>query len=352
MERARSLRVSRSLLSAAALLLLGSAWYCVGARPRLVWPTPNRAYVEFGSRESFVQPAESGTVESGLFGCFRNSGTRFHEGIDLKPVSRDNSGEALDRIFAVMDGDIVYLNDVPGNSRYGRYVVVEHTNLNPAVYTLYAHLSEVSTSLRTGMAIEAGTLIGRMGRSSGGYVIPRRRAHLHFEIGLMLSDRFQRWYDSKNYDEPNRHGPWNGLNMVGFDPLEFFQDFRKGAVHQPADHIGRLPTAFTVRVNTSVIPDFIRRYPILAARPPKDDKVSAWEIDFTGFGVPKRWRPISRSRQSTAGTEKSFELVGVDGDALEKCGCREVIRHRSDHSAIGPEAMRIIEILFGENLTE
>ena len=335
-----------------APLLLVSAQFSAGERLRLMWPTPNRAFVESDAAESYVQPSESGTVESGLYGCFRNSGSRFHEGIDLKPVSRDRKGEALDPIFAVMDGEVVHVNDVPNNSRYGRYIVVEHTDLNPAVYTLYAHLSEVSPTVGTGMSIEAGTVMGRMGRSASGYTIPKQRAHLHFEMGLMLSDEFQRWYDLEGFEEPNRHGLWNGLNLVGFDPLEFFKDFRKGSIHQPVDHISRLPTAFTVRIATSVVPDFIRRYPILVTRPLQDDRLAAWEIEFTGFGIPKQWRPISTSRPSAGKKEKSLELVSVKEEVLERCQCREVILLRKNGYTLGNGAMRIIEILFARNLLE
>ncbi|AWT60578.1 MAG: hypothetical protein DF168_01793 [Candidatus Moanabacter tarae] len=333
-------------------LLILSAQISVGERVRLKWPTPNRAFLESNPAASYVQPSESGTFESGLYGCFRNSGLRFHEGIDLKPVLKDGRGQALDPIFAVMDGEVVHVNDIPGNSRYGRYIVVEHTNLNPAVYTLYAHLSEVSPVVEIGMTLEAGAVIGRMGHSSGGYTIPSQRAHLHFEMGLMLSGNFQKWYDLQNFKEQNYHGPWNGLNLVGFDPLEFFGNFKNGVVRQPFDHIVRLPTAFTVKINTSEVPDFIQRYPALATLPFQDRTLTAWEIEFSGFGIPKLWRPILDGASPIGEKEGSFKLVSVKKEFLKGSLCREVILQCKDGYMLGNGAIRLIEILFASQLLE
>ena len=340
------------LILIATHLLVLSAQISVGERLRLVWPTPNRAFLESNPVASYVQPSESGTLASGLYGCFRNSGSRFHEGIDLKPVLKDGRGEGLDPIFVVMDGEVVHVNDIPGNSRYGRYIVVEHTNLNPAVYTLYAHLSEVSPVVEIGMTLESGTVIGRMGHSSGGYTIPSQRAHLHFEMGLMLSGKFQKWYDLQAFEEQNHHGPWNGLNLVGFDPLEFFVNFKNGVVRQPFDHIVRLPTAFTVKINTSVVPDFIQRYPALATRPFQDGTLTGWEVEFSGFGIPKLWRPVSAEAPPIGEKGKSFELVNVKKEFLKGSLCREVILQRKNEYILGNGAIRLIEILFASELLE
>src|ERR1700687_3809946 len=48
--------------------------------------------------------------------------TRFHEGIDIKPVHRDANGEPLDEVRAIADGKVVHTNFVPGYSNYGKYI--------------------------------------------------------------------------------------------------------------------------------------------------------------------------------------------------------------------------------------
>jgi hypothetical protein len=50
--------------------------------------------------------------------------TRFHEGIDIRPLRRDPHGEPLDEVRAVGDGKVVHTNLVPGYSNYGKYIVI------------------------------------------------------------------------------------------------------------------------------------------------------------------------------------------------------------------------------------
>ena len=66
-----------------------------------------------------------------------------------------------------------------------------------------------------------GKVLGVMGHSSTNETaIPKERAHLHFEVGLLLSEKFQAWYDAEedNRGTPNQHGIFNGQNLMGFDP--------------------------------------------------------------------------------------------------------------------------------------
>src|ERR1700730_18210458 len=46
--------------------------------------------------------------------------TRFHEGIDIRPVHRDDNGEPRDEVRAIADGKVVYTSAVPGHSNYGK----------------------------------------------------------------------------------------------------------------------------------------------------------------------------------------------------------------------------------------
>src|SRR5450432_3876335 len=85
--------------------LLGASVSVVwGQRIDISWPTPNRAWEEGKSYESWVQPTVSGEPESGLFGCIRSGGNQFHEGLDIRPIGRDAHGEPTDKIMAAMDG--------------------------------------------------------------------------------------------------------------------------------------------------------------------------------------------------------------------------------------------------------
>ena len=188
----------------------------------IVWPMPSKGFALSQPPETFLQPTAGGKPLSGAFGDVRNNGYRFHEGIDIRPERRDRRGEALDDIYAAMDGVVSCVNRLPGNSGYGRYVVLTHTDEVVAVYTLYAHMSEIDASLRRGDRVSAGARLGRMGRSAQ-YAIGKAQSHLHFEIGLASSMNFDKWYyASKKFKTKNRFGNYNGINLTGFDPLAFF----------------------------------------------------------------------------------------------------------------------------------
>mgnify|MGYP003889612835 CR=1 FL=1 len=71
---------------------------------------------------------------------------------------------------------------------------MEHNSLTPSLYSLYAHLDTISPNLAIGSKVTIAQVIGKMGNSSSGYRIPLERSHLHFEMGLRLTNKFQNWY--------------------------------------------------------------------------------------------------------------------------------------------------------------
>ena len=153
---------------------------CAGAtsvraadRFELVWPTPNTAWSQGKPSSQWLQHAGNGDPASGCFGGVRSGGTHFHEGIDIRPAARDRRGEPLDNVLAAMPGVVRYINSTAGDSSYGRYVVVEHPSMTPAVHTLYAHLSAID--VKPDSKVKRGQTIGRSGQTglAGG-------DHLHF----------------------------------------------------------------------------------------------------------------------------------------------------------------------------
>lgn len=332
----------RSLL----LVLASVATVVFAAEPlRLVWPTPNPAWAQGKPIEAYVQHAGSGEAESGTFGSVRSGGQQFHEGIDLKSISRDRHGEPRDSVFAAMDGVVRYVNPVAGDSSYGRYIVLEHPQHAPAVYTLYAHLVRIAAGLRSGDRVAAGQTLGVMGHTAG-RPIPRARAHLHFEIGLVVTRDFQEWYDRGKFGSRNEHGSWNGMNLIGIDPLGVFNDWRAGRVRTMPDVFARMAPVVRVRIATQRFPDFVVRYPSLLTRPPALGPVGGWEIAFNSTGVPFAWTPLTPAE--TAGLPRNQPYIVSVNAALERREPAKTLAvARGGRWMVGRDLDMVLEQLFG-----
>jgi peptidoglycan LD-endopeptidase LytH len=343
-----------SLLStigvALGFVLTGAVAATMAAKPAtgIVWPTPNPAFMQGGDLKSWVQDTGTGDPHSGLFGCVRDDGHKFHEGIDIKCILRDRKGEPADPIYAALAGKVVYINTVAGNSGYGRYIVLEHPQADVGVYTLYAHLSAIAPGLKVGQSVAAGTTIATMGHS-GTEDIPNARAHMHFEIGVRLSNDFAAWYKEKKFTSPNEHGNYNGYNLLGCDPLVFFEQVRTGQFKGFAAYLQGLPTAFTLRVTTPRIPDYVIRYPALLAKPVPLAGVAGWDIDFTWYGVPTKLTPLPAGTLGL-GKPGAVAIVSYDRAAFVGCSCRDTLLFGAGKDAtprLGVYQQDIIKMLFG-----
>lgn len=333
----------------AALILVSllAAPFVSAQRIEFAWPTPNRAWEEGRDYAAWVQPTVSGDPESGLFGCVRGHGVQFHEGLDIRAVSHDARGEPADRIFAAMDGVVRHVNPSPGNSNYGRYIVLEHPEVTPAVYTLYAHLAKIEPGLGPGVRVARGQVIALMGRSEGSTAIPKERAHLHFEIGLRLTDDFAPWYVWKRLGSPNLQGAYNGMNLMGLDPLDFLREWRRRGVDNFQEYLGRMRAVVTVRVATTRTPDFITRYPALLRKPVPLGLVAGWEVECNGTGLPFAWTPLTAAELGGQ-REGTARIVAADAALLRASRCKSLAKaaHGGGYTP-GPDLAMMLQLVFG-----
>jgi hypothetical protein len=235
--------------------------------------------------------------EGGQYGYVRNLrrteegviGTRFHEGIDIRPVRRDSSGRPLDEVRAIATGVVAYANDVSGRSNYGKYVVVEHDWGDGPFFSLYAHLSEIGVS--PGQRVLAGFQLGKMGYTGAG--LNRTRAHLHLELGLLVSLRFVDWHDTYFKGSPNYHGLHNGMNLSGLDISNLFLALRKEPNLTVPEFIARTPVYYRVTVPRRGPLELTRRYPWMR-KGDHGQPSPSWEISFTSAGMPVAVAPSQR----------------------------------------------------------
>jgi murein DD-endopeptidase MepM/ murein hydrolase activator NlpD len=310
---------------------------------KLSWPTPNPAFARGLGYSTFLQKTgPDKAITSGAFGCVRNNGYKFHEGLDLYPVRRDKKGRAEDSIFAAMDGRVSYLNSTSSYSAYGKYIVLEHTKLTPSLYSLYAHLDTISPHLKIGSEVSIAQVIGKMGNSSSGYRIPLERSHLHFEIGLRLTNQFQGWYNRKKFQSKNRHGNFSGFNLVGLDPMLFYSQYKQKTFATPQAFLESLPVTVRVRVKTNKTPDFVTRYPSLASSQNSSGS-NGWDVFFGPYGIPIRLEPVEKNISSQ---EKQIQIIEINSD-LQKKPCRKLTVQKGSQFFATPQLQTYIELLFG-----
>ncbi|MDX1679555.1 MAG: M23 family metallopeptidase [Akkermansiaceae bacterium] len=217
--------------------------------------------------------------------------TRLHEGIDIKPLKRDSKNRALDKIGSISAGKVVHVNDNPGKSNYGKYVVVEHDWENTKVYSLYAHFAKITC--KVGQKVKAGDELGVMGDTGRG--LPRERAHLHLELNLLMSPRYDEW--ARKRQMVNHHGKYNGINLTGCDIAAFYLEKRKNPELKFSEFVASQPVHFKVVTPFKGTPDFVERYPWIC----HGDLAGAqsWEISFSATGFPVAFEP---SKKKVGGT--------------------------------------------------
>jgi len=265
------------------------------AAPLIDFPTANRALVEGKPQDFFMyvdrdfEGEKSKPWQGGQYGYVRGpvrQGERvvyihLHEGLDIRPLKRDAQGNPLDSVLAAADGRVVHTNMMPGASNYGRYVVIEHREAGSPFYTLYAHLAGIS--VQPGQAVRQGETIGQLGFTGVG--INRERAHVHFEVCMMLSRHYDAWHSTVFPRDPNRHGLYNGLNLVGADPARLLVEANANPSLTLRDYFSSLEPAFKIAVRNSPSFDLIRNYPwLVPAGQPSNPK--SWVISFSRHGVP------------------------------------------------------------------
>jgi len=327
-----------------AILLASPIIVSIAGTPtfQLSWPTPNPAFARGMGYSAFLQKTgPDKEFSSGAFGCVRNNGYKFHEGLDLYPVKRDPKGKAEDSIFAITDGIVTHINATAGYSAYGKYVVLEHKNLTPSLYSLYAHLDSISPNLKIGSKVSIAQVIGKMGNSSSGYRIPLNRSHLHFEIGLRLTNKFQNWYNKKRFSSKNRHGNYSGFNLVGIDPIQFYSEYKKKSFATPADFLRALSPSVVVQVKTDKTPDFVTRYPSLSVAK-KSNNSNGWKVTFGPYGIPLLIEPVT---EPIGPKEKQIQVLSFNPESQKK-PCRRLTKKMGNQYVPAEQLQTYLELLF------
>jgi len=257
-------------------------------------PTANHAlfdapaeFFQFVDRD--FEGSKTTPWEGGQFGFVRDprrigsriAYARFHEGLDIKPLLRDARGNPQDEVGAIADGTVVYAAAAGGLSNYGRYIVVRHDLGGSPYFSLYAHLASAQVS--AGQRVKAGTTLGILGYTGSG--IDQRRAHVHVELNLFLSSRFEAWH-AANFNTPNHHGIYNGLNLIGLDLQALYLAQQKNPSLTVAGAVQATERGYRVAVPGEAEMEILKNYPWLLDGPRPAGQSASWEVTFSRWGLP------------------------------------------------------------------
>jgi hypothetical protein len=268
----------------------------------LLLPTDNDAILKGHPEEFYMftyrtfEGKSSKPWQAGTYGFVRDMkrvpegviGIRFHEGVDIRPVKRDSSGRPRDEVRTIATGVVAYVNPSASASNYGKYVVVEHNWGYGPVFSLYAHLATIDVA--KGQRVLAGGKLGRMGYTGAG--INRERAHLHLELDLLLSLRFEEWHDEV-MDTANPHGIHNGLNLSGMDYPTLLVSLQQNPDLTIPAYLKTVPVYYKVAIPRRGPLEIVQRYPWMAIGDHSRPSPS-WELSFSASGLPVGVAPSQR----------------------------------------------------------
>ncbi len=324
--------------------LLGCLALSAHAQP-FKFPTANHALLEKGGEEKFFVGTAGKSWTTGTFGCVRSEGWQMHEGLDIRCLQRDKHGEPTDPVLASADGTVTYISTRPGLSNYGNYLVLRHEVEGLEIYSLYAHLHEVRHDLKIGQAVKAGEAVALMGRTANTHEgISKERAHVHFELNLLVNDRFAAWFKKRFPGERNDHGEWNGQNLLGIDPRPLLlAEHEPGAPFSLLKFLQQQTELCRVLVRKTDFP-WRKRYAALVRPNPRaaQEGVAGYEIALNFNGVA--FELIPRAASEIKGQAR-FQLLSVNEAECRKNPARRLVAKNGSHWQLTNHGLNLLELL-------
>lgn len=296
----------------------------------LVPPTPQKNLLT-PDVPGVLQPTGSGRLESAKFGSTRTNprgGAAFHEGVDIAATARDRKGVATDPVYAVAEGRVAFVNSVAGNSSYGKYVILEHpdpslgliarrdgSSMPAVVYTLYGHLADIRFGIRPGRTVQPGEEIGTLGNTSNTTPpIPRDRSHLHWEVGVLLNRRYE--IMSREQKLKPDFGNYNGGNLFGFNPLDFYAAHSRNPDLTMADFLAAVPPACEILLRGRY-PDYFQQHPGLWQGAACNG--GPMRLTLSESGAPLSGRNATAAETTLLGNQR-MAVIKVDAAVLGRNG--------------------------------
>ena len=308
-------------------------------------PTANHALFDAGGEERFFVGTVGKPWTTGTFGCVRSGGWQMHEGLDIRCLQRDQRGESSDPVLATADGTVAYISTRPSLSNYGNYLIMRHQVEGLEIYSLYAHLREIRHDLKIGQAVKAGEPVAVMGRTANTReTISKDRAHLHFELNLLVNDRFASWFKKTSPGQRNDHGEWNGQNLLALDPRPILLgQHEQGVKFSLLRFLQNQTELCRVLVRQTDFP-WVKRYPALLRSNPRAQKegIAGYELALNFNGVA--FELIPRATSEIKGKAK-LQLLSVNDAEYQKNPGRRLVTKKGSRWELTGHGVNLLELL-------
>jgi peptidoglycan LD-endopeptidase LytH len=240
---------------------------------------------------------------------------------------------------------VAYINKRTGLSNYGNYLILRHVIEGVEIYSLYAHLKEFRPDLHHGQTVKAGEAVAIMGRTSNTReAISRDRAHVHFELDLVVNERFPEWYRKTFPTQRNDHGGWNGQNLLGLDPrLLLLAQHQRGSHFSLVEFIRQQTELCRVLVRDTNL-SWARRYPMLIKPNPvaQREGVAGYELALNFNGLPYELIPRAASELKT---KSKYLLLSVKADERQKHPCRKLVVPKRGGWELTNNGLHLLDLL-------
>jgi hypothetical protein len=174
--------------------------------------------------------------------------------------------------------------------------------------------------------------------------ISKDRAHLHFELNLLINDRFASRYKKTFPGQRNDHGGWNGQNLLGIDPQAILlAEHEAGSKFSLLTFLQGQTELCRVLVRKKYFP-WLKRYGPLVRPNPRTEKegVAGYEIALNFNGVA--FELIPRAASEIKGKGK-FQLISVNEAEYHKNPARRLVAKRGARWELTSHGLNLLEML-------
>jgi len=126
-----------------------------------------------------------------------------------------------------------------------------------------------------------------------GVGLNQERAHLHLELDLMLSNRFEAWHDTFFKNDPNHNGIYNGINLAGLDIARLYLALHKNPSLSIPEFLSSEEIFYKVILPKSPHFELPKLYPWMLVAGTRNEK-SSWEVSFARSGLPLKIEPSDK----------------------------------------------------------